>query len=89
MWSCEATVQLAWSDVDHAGGVGDLIVPVLSGDFPLYEVRVTRFQWTSPVLFQYFVLALTFLWGCHDIGFISKEPFLGRSLGHLIVKFNV
>ena len=48
MWSCGTTVQLSRIDVEHAGAVGYGIVPVLSGDFSLCEVRATNFQETYP-----------------------------------------
>ena len=82
MWSCDATGHLVWREIDHVVIVGGGIVPVLSGDFPICDVRATHFQETYPGSFNYSILNLIPLWGYYDLGVISKEPFVVHLLDH-------
>ena len=43
MWGDELTGKFARTGVEHLGRVGDIIVPVLSDNLLLCEVRVTYF----------------------------------------------
>ena len=48
VWSRKAAGKISWEYVDHAVGVGDIIFPVLSGNFLIYEVKVTHLWENSP-----------------------------------------
>ena len=62
VWGGESPGQFTWVDVDQPGGVGDVILPLLSGHLSLCEVRVTHFQDTSTHLFDQSVFTLTACW---------------------------
>ena len=52
MCSCDVMVNIACADIDHTGGVGYGILPVISENCLLCEVKATRFQETSPGSFH-------------------------------------
>ena len=43
MWGGESLGKITWTNVENSGGVGDYILPLISGNLLLCEVRATHF----------------------------------------------
>ena len=52
MWGGESTGKFSRTDIEHLERVADFIVPLISGNFSLYEVIVNHFQDNSSHIFN-------------------------------------
>ena len=89
MWNSEAVGQSTWADVNYYSVVGDGVIPVLSGNLMLYEVRETYFQETYTCAFHKSVLDLAPCWGCHNLGVVIQDTYVGHSLDYYFFKVYV